>query len=50
MTAEQVSKATGLSLTVLHLMHSQGSFRCDWEGLYRAVDVERLLERRSRRR
>jgi hypothetical protein len=50
MTVEQVSDATGLSLSVLRLMHSQGSFCCDWEGLYRAVDVERLMERRSRRR
>lgn len=50
MTAEQVANATGLSVTVLRLMHSQGSFCCDWEGMYRAVDVERLMERRSSRR
>jgi hypothetical protein len=50
MTADQAAEATGLSLTTLRLMHSQGSLRCDSDGMYRAADIERPIERRSNRR
>ena len=50
LTAEEVVAATGLTIARLRLMHSLGSFRCDGDGMYREVDVERSLERRSERR
>ena len=47
MTVEQTADATGLSVTTLKLMHIQGHFRCESDGLYRAANVERLIARHN---